>query len=51
MLLIKILQNNGTFTELFEMLESAKDFMKDISPVLHQIGLDAVNKMNELDQQ
>ena len=32
------------------MVESARDFMKDISPVLHQIGLDAVNKMNELDQ-
>ena len=50
MLLIKILQNVGTFHEMLEMLESARDFMKDISPVLHQVGLDAVNKMNELDQ-
>jgi len=50
MLLIKILQNIGTFHEMLEMVESARDFMKDISPVLHQIGLDAVNKMNELDQ-
>ena len=50
MLLIKILQNIGTFHEMLEMVESARDFMKDISPVLHQIGLDAVIKMNELDQ-
>ena len=50
MLLIKILQNIDTFYEMLEMLESAKDFMKDISTILHQVGLDAVNKMNEFDQ-
>ena len=50
MLFIKVLQNVGTFHEMLEMLESARDFMKDISPVLHQMGLDAVHKMNELDQ-
>ena len=48
-LMIKVLQNLDTFHELFEMMESAKDFMKDVTPVLHQVGLDAVNKMNELD--
>jgi len=32
------------------MMESAKDFMKDVSPILHQVGLDAVHKMNELDK-
>ncbi len=50
MLLIKLLQNIDTFYEMLEMLESARDFMKDISPILHQVGLDAVNKMNEFDQ-
>ena len=50
MLLVKILQNIGTFREMIEMIESARDFMKDVSPILHQVGLDAVNKMNELDQ-
>jgi uncharacterized protein YjgD (DUF1641 family) len=49
-LIIKILQNIGTFREMLEMMESARDFIKDVSPVLHQIGLDAVNKMNELDR-
>ncbi len=50
MLLIKLLQNIDTFHEMLDLLESAKDFMKDISPILHQVGLDAVNKMNEFDQ-
>jgi uncharacterized protein YjgD (DUF1641 family) len=50
MLLIKLLQNIDTFYEMLEMLESAKDFMKDVSPILHQVGLDAVNKMNEFEQ-
>jgi uncharacterized protein YjgD (DUF1641 family) len=48
-LMIKVLQNVGTFHEMFEMIESAKDFMKDVTPILHQVGLDAVNKMNEFD--
>ncbi len=50
MLMVKILQNIGTFHEMLDMVESARDFMKDVSPILHQVGLDAVNKMNELDQ-
>jgi uncharacterized protein YjgD (DUF1641 family) len=49
-LVIKILQNIGTFHEMLELLESARDFMKDVSPILHQVGLDAVTRMNELDR-
>ncbi len=48
-MLIRLLQNLGTFQEMFEMMESASDFMKDVTPIMHQVGLDAVNKMNELD--
>jgi uncharacterized protein YjgD (DUF1641 family) len=50
LLLVKLLQNIETFYEILEVLESVKDFMKDVSPILHQMGLDAVNKMNEFDQ-
>jgi uncharacterized protein YjgD (DUF1641 family) len=49
-LLIRVLQNLETFHEMLEMMESARDFMKDVSPILHQVGLDAVNKMNEFDR-
>lgn len=49
-LVMKFLQNISTFHEMLEWMESARDFMKDVSPILHQIGLDAISKMNELDQ-
>jgi uncharacterized protein YjgD (DUF1641 family) len=49
-LMIKVLHNLNTFHEMFEMMESARDFMVDVTPVLHQVGLDAVNKMNEMDR-
>ncbi len=49
-LIIKILQNLDTFHEMLDMMESVRDFMKDATPILHQVGLDAVIKMNELDQ-
>lgn len=49
-LLIKVLQNIDTFHEMFELMESTRDFMKDVTPILHQVGLDAVNKMNKLDE-
>jgi uncharacterized protein YjgD (DUF1641 family) len=49
-LLIKVLQNLNTFHEMLDMLESARDFLKDATPILHQVGLDAVNKMHELEQ-
>lgn len=49
-LVIKLIQNLDTFHEMLDMLESARDFLKDLSPVLHQMGLDAISKMNELDR-
>ncbi len=49
-LLLKVVRNIDTLNELFDMLESAYDFIRDISPVLHQIGLDGIKTMNELEQ-
>jgi uncharacterized protein YjgD (DUF1641 family) len=49
-LVIKILQNVDTFHEMLDLMESARDFMKDVSPIVRQMGLDAVNKLNELDR-
>jgi len=49
-LLLKLVRNVGTLNETFEMLESVNDFIKDASPVLHQIGLDGIRKMNEFEQ-
>lgn len=49
-LLFKFVRNIGTINEMFEMLESANDLMKDVSPIIRQIGLDSIHKMNKFEQ-
>jgi uncharacterized protein YjgD (DUF1641 family) len=49
-LLIKVAGNLGTFMEMIDMLESFRDFMQDVTPVLHQAGLDAVEKFHEFER-
>ncbi|MCK5839080.1 MAG: hypothetical protein KAG99_04485, partial [Bacteroidales bacterium] len=47
---IRLIRNIGTLNQLLETLESANDFLQDATPIFHQVGLDAINKINELDQ-
>lgn len=47
---LKLLRNLENFNELLETLESAQDLVRDLSPIIHQVGLDAIHKMNELEQ-
>lgn len=47
---IRLLSNLENINNLLEMLESANDFMKDVSPIAHQVGLTAIEKVNDLDQ-
>lgn len=49
-LILKLIRNVDTLSELFEMLESGKDFLKDVSPIVQQVGLDGMHLMNELEQ-
>ncbi len=49
-LMLKLIRNIDTLSELFEMLESGKDFLKDVSPIVQQVGLDGMHLMNELEQ-
>ena len=49
-LMLKLVRNVDTINEMFEMLESVNDLAKDISPVLHQVGLDGIHLMNEFEQ-
>lgn len=49
-LFFKLLRNVGTLNDLVEMMESATDLAKDAAPIIHQMGLTAVNQMNELEQ-
>jgi uncharacterized protein YjgD (DUF1641 family) len=50
LLMLKLVRNIDTITEMFEMLESASDFIKDITPIMHQVGLDGIKLMNEFEQ-
>lgn len=47
---IKLLHNLDNINMLLEMLESITDFVKDASPIAHQVGLDAVNTFNHFEQ-
>jgi uncharacterized protein YjgD (DUF1641 family) len=50
MLILKLVRNVDTLTELFEMLESGKDLLKDISPIIQQAGLDGMHLMHDVEQ-
>ncbi len=49
-LLFRLLRNVETISEMFEMMESLSDLVKDVTPVLHQMGLDGIHMMNEFEQ-
>lgn len=47
---IRLIKNIGALNQLLESLESANDFLQDATPIFHQVGLDAIHKINELDK-
>lgn len=47
---IKLIRNVGTFNDLISLLESGSDLVKDLSPVVQQIGLDGIQLMNRFEQ-
>jgi len=49
-LMLKLVRNIGTINEMFEMMESVNDLVKDASPILHQMGLDGIHMMNQFEQ-
>jgi len=49
-LFFKLLRNVGTLNDLVEMIESATDLAKDAAPIVHQMGLQGISQMNELEK-
>jgi len=49
-LLFRLLRNVGTLNDLVEMIESATDLAKDAAPIVHQLGLQGISQMNELEK-
>jgi len=47
---IRLIRNINNINEFLDTLESVNDLLKDVSPIARQVGLDAIQKMNELDQ-
>jgi len=50
LLILKLIRNIDTITELFEMLESGKDLLKDLSQIIQQVGLDGMHLMNDIEK-
>lgn len=48
-LLLKIVRNIDSLNEMFDTLEAAFDLMKDMTPVIRQIGLDGVDQLQKLE--
>jgi uncharacterized protein YjgD (DUF1641 family)/uncharacterized protein YfkK (UPF0435 family) len=49
-LALKLIRNVDTITELFEMLESGKDLLADLTPITQQVGLDSIHFMNDIEK-
>lgn len=50
LLMLKLLRNVDTITELFEMLESGKDLLSDLTPIVQQVGLDGMHLMHDIEK-
>ena len=49
-LLFKLIRNIDVINETFDTLISFNDLIKDIEPIVSQVGLDSIKKLNELDE-
>lgn len=47
---LKLIRNIDNINEFLDMMESINDFLKDAGPIVHQVGLDAIHKLHELEQ-
>ncbi len=47
---IRLIRNIDNINEFLDTLESVNDFLKDATPIARQIGLDAIQKLHELQQ-
>jgi uncharacterized protein YjgD (DUF1641 family) len=48
-LMLNFIRNINNMNMLFRTLENITDLLKDASPIIKQIGIDATDKFNELD--
>jgi uncharacterized protein YjgD (DUF1641 family) len=49
-LLFRLVRNVGTMNELLDKAESMNDLIKDLEPIITQMGMDGIKKMHELEK-
>ena len=47
---LRLIRNIDNINDFLDTLVSMNDFLKDATPIARQVGLDAIQKMNELNQ-
>ena len=47
---IRLIRNIDNINEFLDTLESVNDLLKDATPIARQVGLDAIQKLHELEQ-
>lgn len=50
LMFFKLLKNMNNFSMILNMFESMVDLMKDLDPIIKQVGLDTIDKFHEFDQ-
>ena len=50
LLVLKLIRNIDTLTDIFSMLESGKDLLTDLTPIFQQVGLDGINLMHDFEK-
>lgn len=49
-MLLGFIRNLNNINVLLQTLESVTDLLKDVSPIIKQVGVDAVDKLKEIDE-
>jgi uncharacterized protein YjgD (DUF1641 family) len=49
-MIFKLVRNIGSLSMVIETLESLNDLVRDLTPVIRQVGLDGINKFHDLEQ-
>ncbi|MFP4620184.1 MAG: DUF1641 domain-containing protein [Bacteroidales bacterium] len=47
---LRFIRNIDNFSQMLSTFESMMDFVKDAGPIANEVGVDAVHKLNELDE-
>lgn len=50
LLAFKLIRNVNNFSQVMDMFESVTDLLKDVGPIVNEVGIDFTHKLNEFEQ-